>query len=200
MIISLRCKICRDGLTGNIYEHLFFCNNCKKIYILREEKLEEIVSYIIDNEMDYNVLFPMFLFKCRVEYINFATARQKDVAIKCGNTIEVAVRAFSMIDPVYFGDIEIEIMQKINNSHIQLKRYTPEEKIFSMNINPEIGSRLSRYTFMKYFDRMTDITGMQYSFSIESSSILFLRGKMEDSKIILSDLKREIPLSAIITL
>lgn len=198
MVISLRCKSCKERLIGDRNEYLFFCNNCKRVYLMRDQGFEEINTYIISNDKDFDILFPTCLFRCKIDYIHFATNKQKEIASKYGTNLYVIVRAFSMIDPIYFGDIEIEIMQKLNNSQIEFKEYTLNNKIFSMNIKPEICSRLARYTFMKYFDRMADITGLQYSFIIESTSILFLRGRKEGRKILLQDLQKEMPASAII--
>lgn len=148
--------------------------------------------------MDF--LLPLYLFKTHIEYIGFATKKQNDVAIKMGDSPLIVVKGISMIDPIYFGDIEIETMQRLNRLQAEIREERLTKKIFFLDIRPEIAERLSRYNFMKYFDRQADITGMQYNFTIESASILFLKGKRDREKIYISELASEIPAYSIITI
>ncbi len=199
MIISLRCKECRNTLSGAKDEYLFLCSYCKTLYILKEKNFYKIESFIPKNDSEYNILLPFLIMHSGIEYLHFATDRQKEVSIKCGNSPVIAVRAFSMIDPLYFGDLETELTLKLSRSEFPLVLYTPQEKNFTMNIKPEVLERLARYTFMKYFDMQGDITGMEYSFRTESSAILFLRGKTSGNRLILQDVKQELPLSALLS-
>jgi len=200
LVISLRCKYCKNSLIASISEYLFLCSNCKKLFLLTDTKLKETESFLIKNDCGFTLLLPLMLFKSKIEYLHFASNRQREIASRCGINPIIAVRAFSMIDPLYFGDIEFDITQKLNNSRIEIIPFAPQKKNFIMNIKPEITERLSRYTFMKYFDRNVDITGMQYSFTVESLSILFLKGIRKNNKIYLPDLSQELPESAIFSI
>lgn len=195
MVISLRCKECKDRLIGKIDEYLFLCRNCQNLFILREDKFLKIDAFVFNNEIEAHILLPFLIFKVTIDYLDFATEKQKEVSIRCGNKPTIAVRAFSMIDPIYFGDLSLEITAKLNKSNCELLPYKPKKKNFTMNIKPETLQRLSRYTFMKYFDRQTDITGMKYTFQIESFDILFLIGNINSDKLKIIDFNKEVPLS-----
>ncbi|MCX7958560.1 MAG: hypothetical protein N3B13_05880 [Deltaproteobacteria bacterium] len=200
MIISLRCKECRETLSGGKDEYLFICPNCGTLYLFREDRFDKTEAFITSGDSEFNILLTFLLFRSEVEYLDFSTNRQKEISIRCGINPIIAVRAFSMIDPIYFGDMEIEITAKINKSQTEIIPYSPHKKNFMMDIKPQILERLARYTFMKYFDIQTDITGMKYSFKIESSAVLFLRGKVSGNKIIIPDINKEIPKSAILAI
>lgn len=147
--------------------------------------------------MDF--LLPLYLFKTNIEYIRFTNKKQNDIAVQIGNNPLIVVRGVSIIDPIYFGDIEIETMQRLNKLKTEIRQERLTNKVFSLNIRVEVAERLSRYNFMKYFDRQADITGMQYNFIIESVSVLFLKGKRDSEKIYISELAAEIPAYSIIT-
>lgn len=200
MIISLRCKECKEGLLGNQYEYLFLCGNCKKIYILQDNRLNNIEGFILRGDYEADLLLPFMVFECQVDYLHFATKRQEETSIKCGTKPLIAVRAFSMIDPIYFGDIELDITHRLNNTNRDYLPFAPDKKNFTMDINPDVIKLLARYTFMKYFDRQSDITDMKFTFSIISSFLLFIRGKRENKRIYLYELEKDIPESAILSI
>ncbi|MCX7944154.1 MAG: hypothetical protein N2746_06560 [Deltaproteobacteria bacterium] len=200
MTILLRCKQCNYDLLGGKNEYLFLCPNCHALYLLINEKLTYIDSYITTDTTNYNMLLPFLLFHTEIEYIHFATNKQKDVSIKCGVNPIVVVRAFSMIDPIYFGDLEVNITLSLNKLQMKIIPYKPATKNFVMDIKPEVLEKLSRYTFLKYLDIQADITGLKYSYRVESSSILFLKGEIKADKILIHELKQELPIFSILSI
>ncbi len=200
MVISLRCKKCKDPLKGERDEYAFFCGSCKSTYILQNDTLKEIETYFFDNDYNMDFLIPLYLFNTNIEYINLESKKQIDLSIKIGNRLQIITRGISIIDPVYFGDIEIETMHRLNNLKTRIKQEKPGDKIFRLDINPQIAMRLLRYNFMKFFDRQADITGMKYSLTIESFSLLFLKTKIDKDKIYISELTKELSRHSILTI
>ena len=200
MIISLKCKNCKGNLLGEADEFLFLCKECNSTYLLTDNGMKPISTFQIVDDEKYQILLPMYLFDISIDYKLFSTKRQEVVAQAIGNSIRMVVRGFSMIDPVYFGDIELETISRVNNREINLDRLTPKEKNFKLNIRPDVANRLLDYNFMRYFDRRADITGLKYNYEIADTNILFLKAMLNNGTILLSDLKKELPSFAFLSI
>ena len=200
MIIPLRCKNCKDILTGDTGDYLFFCRECSISYLLNGDRLSPVNTFEIDSVEGYTHLLPLYLYDITVDYTVFASKRQGEVAQLIGRELKMVVRGFTMIDPVYFGDLELATADSINQNKLQLRPYTIRDKNFRLNVRPDVAERLLRYNFMRYFDRRADITGLKYNLTTNAMGILFLKATLKEKTIYLSDLQKELPSYAILSI